>query len=153
MRCGSPVTWRRARPYGQARRHRLCKRSYRNSWVTPEIQMGQHLIRRTAWNASRWIELLAWACGLLVMTSFAFSRIPGLTGRASDLQQFATMQSGAAFTVGLPDQHLWSPERMRAWHDAQKQPKATPLGVLRIRRIGLEVPILDGTDEWTLNRA
>jgi len=115
--------------------------------------MGQHLIRRTAWNASRWIELLAWACGLLVMTSFAFSRITGITGRAIDLQQFATMQSGAAFTVGLPDQHLWSPERIRAWHDAQKQPKATPLGVLRIRRIGLEVPILDGTDEWTLNRA
>src|SRR5262249_58063415 len=28
-----------------------------------------------------------------------------------------------------------------------------PLAVLRIQRLGLEVPVLEGTDEWTLDRA
>jgi sortase A len=73
--------------------------------------------------------------------------VSGHAGRRDALRQFAGLQA-----LGPPDQRLWSPERIKAWNDAQKQ-AATPLAVLRIRRIGLEVPILEGTDDWTLNRA
>jgi sortase A len=52
-----------------------------------------------------------------------------------------------------PDQRLWSPERVQAWQETQKQTAPIPLAVLRIPRLGLEVAVLEGTDDWTLNRA
>jgi sortase A len=56
-------------------------------------------------------------------------------------------------SLGKPDQSLWSPERIRAWRDTFSRPAPQALAVLRIPRIGLEVPILEGTDDWTLDRA
>jgi sortase A len=52
-----------------------------------------------------------------------------------------------------PDHSLWSPERVRAWHDTLKGETPAPLAVLRIPRIRVEVAVLEGTDDWTLNRA
>ena len=54
---------------------------------------------------------------------------------------------------GAQDFSRWSAERVRAWSDTQNTQPPPPLAVLRIPRIGLEVPVLAGTDEWTLNRA
>jgi len=51
------------------------------------------------------------------------------------------------------DQHLWDPGRIRAYARALARPTPPPLAVLRIPRLGLEVPVLEGTDEWTLDRA
>jgi sortase A len=42
---------------------------------------------------------------------------------------------------------------MRAWRDTPVGETAAPLAVLRIPGIALEVAVLEGTDEWTLNRA
>ena len=55
--------------------------------------------------------------------------------------------------AGTPDQSLWSPERIVAWRKAVDEPAATPLAVLRIPRLRLEVPVLPGTDDRTLDRA
>jgi sortase A len=52
-----------------------------------------------------------------------------------------------------PDFTLWSPKRIKAWQDSLSQTAPSPLGVLRIERFGLEVPVLEGSDDWTLNRA
>jgi len=46
---------------------------------------------------------------------------------------------------------LWSPVRVRGWEDSLTR-DAPALAVLRIPKIKLEVPILEGTDDWTLNR-
>jgi sortase A len=51
------------------------------------------------------------------------------------------------------DQRLWAVERIHAYARALHDPGPSPLAVLRIPRIGLEVPVLAGTDEWTLDRA
>lgn len=49
------------------------------------------------------------------------------------------------------DFSLWSAERVRLYQtNLDKSPEA--LGVLRIPRLKLEVPVLEGTDELTLNR-
>jgi sortase A len=48
---------------------------------------------------------------------------------------------------------LWDPERISAWRHASREPAPPPLAVLRIPKIRLEVPVLRGTDEFTLNRA
>jgi sortase A len=56
-------------------------------------------------------------------------------------------------TCREPDLSLWDARRIAAWRETLDDQHAPPLGVLRIPRIGLEVPIFDGVDEWTLNRA
>ena len=55
------------------------------------------------------------------------------------------------FTWAKPDLSLWSPKRIRAWQLASAAPEAAPLAVLRIPKIHLEVPVLEGTDDVTLD--
>jgi sortase A len=47
----------------------------------------------------------------------------------------------------------WHPNRVRAWRDALKRLSPPPLATLQIRRLGVDVTVLPGTDDWTLNRA
>ena len=50
------------------------------------------------------------------------------------------------------DQRGWDPARVRAYARASARAGAAPVALLRIPRLGLEVPVLEGTDEWTLDR-
>jgi len=50
------------------------------------------------------------------------------------------------------DMSLWSEKRIRDYKASLKEPVDLPLAVLRIPKIGLEVPVLEGTDDLTLNR-
>ena len=56
-------------------------------------------------------------------------------------------------TVVQADVREWHPNRVRAWRDALKRLGPTPLATLQIRRLGVSVNVLAGTDDWTLNRA
>ncbi len=47
---------------------------------------------------------------------------------------------------------LWSEKRIRAYKDALAMRLEEPLAVLSIPKIGVEVPIFEGTDDVTLNR-
>jgi len=69
-----------------------------------------------------------------------------------DVARFVTHQDVAP-RAGTPDQSLWSPERIVAWSKAVGEPAAAPLAVLRIPRLRIEVPVLPGTDDRTLDRA
>lgn len=69
------------------------------------------------------------------------------------MARFAELQGAADDRAAAVDLTLWSEERIAAWRSTLNLPSATPLAVLRIPRIGLAVPVLDGTDELTLNRA
>jgi sortase A len=51
-----------------------------------------------------------------------------------------------------PDFLLWSKERIRHYEDSLGQHFAPPLAVLRIPRVRVEAPVLEGTDDLTLNR-
>ena len=56
-------------------------------------------------------------------------------------------------TVVQADVRDWTPTRVKAWRDALKRMGPPALATLRIKRIGVSVVVLDGTDDWTLNRA
>ncbi|HEU4891161.1 MAG TPA: class D sortase [Vicinamibacterales bacterium] len=77
--------------------------------------------------------------------------------RASGVRQeaarFAAARAAELPEAASPNLTLWSPERIAAWRLTLEKPTPPPLGLLRIARIALEVPILEGTDEWTLNRS
>jgi sortase A len=74
------------------------------------------------------------------------------------LVEHGTVMGAASIGPALPaavtvDQRLWDPGRIRAYARALTRPAPPPMAVLRIPRLGLEVPVLEGTDEWTLDRA
>lgn len=50
------------------------------------------------------------------------------------------------------DTSLWSEKRIRAYTDSLAHAFGTPLAVLRIPKIHLEVPVFEGTDDLTLDR-
>lgn len=50
------------------------------------------------------------------------------------------------------DLSLWSPKRVQAFKDSLAQDADTPIAVLSIPKIHLEVPVFDGTEDLTLNR-
>ncbi len=54
--------------------------------------------------------------------------------------------------VPEPDKSLWNATRIEDYEVATEQSGAPPLGVLTISRLGLQVPIYNGTDEFNLDR-
>ena len=109
---------------------------------------------RTARKTSRvllWTERFMWSTGIAACALWSLASSASLIGARHELQRFE--HASALPILSAPDQRLWSPERLRAWRDAAFGETAPPLAVLRIPRIGLEVAVLDGTDDLILNRA
>jgi sortase A len=115
---------------------------------------------------SRLPERALFALGAALLVFAAGARLSASYHRARDVRRFdAAVASGSAAPAagapaggGLvrearPDTSLWSPERIKAYAESRSAPPGTPLAVLAIPKIRLEVPVLDGTDDLTLNRA
>ena len=114
----------------------------------------------------RRFEIAFYAVGLALIAFFLVVRVDGALGRKSAISEFRAAREKAApaaaatgghsralTAVGSPDRSLWSPERVRGF-DASLTTHfaAAPLAILRIPSIELEVPVLAGTDELSLNR-
>jgi len=100
-----------------------------------------------------WAERTAWAVGLLCLVTWAALHIEGITGARHELERFAVLRAAAAQQTADPDLSLWDRERIDAWRRTLAAPAPPPLAVLRIPKVRLEVPVLPGTDDFTLNRA
>ena len=82
----------------------------------------------------------------------------GAARTQQDLDRFSALHAavshaGSASHGSTPDQSLWSQARVSAWYKALSEPVPAPLAVLRIPKIRLEVAVLPGTDDRTLDRA
>ena len=104
-------------------------------------------IARRSWLLA---ERELWIFGLACLATWGGLRVAAVAGARHEIERFGTLR--AAGEAVQPDQTLWSPERIAAWRDALAEPAPPPLAVLRIPRIGLEVPVLEGTDRVTLDR-
>jgi sortase A len=100
----------------------------------------------------RLVEVLSWALGIVCLAAWTAGSVDGIAARRLEMQRFVAVRDAARFATGLPDQSLWDPKRIEAWRETLTQDGPPPLAVLRIPRIGLEVPVLAGIDAWTLNR-
>jgi sortase A len=113
------------------------------------------------------VERVAWGAGLLFIAVFAIARLQGAVSCRLEIARFQAArtayqeaaQPAADARKPLPvptgvDFTLWSESRIRAYQDSHdeegRQPQA--LALLEIPRLGLTVPVLEGTDELTLNR-
>ena len=119
--------------------------------------MGRRAIDRSPKDrrAEVWLlaERAAWGIGLMCVAVWSVFHFNGVAEKRRLMDRFAVLQAAPQPHVAVPDQSLWSTERKAAWLNAVKDPGATPLAILRIPRIHLEVPVLEGTDDVSLNRA
>lgn len=96
-------------------------------------------------------ELFLCAVAVLALSTWSIVTVAGRYGTKRELERFADARLAARMTAGAPDQTLWSPKRIRAWQ-ASLTRESVPLAVIRIRRLGIEAPVLEGTDDWALDR-
>lgn len=111
--------------------------------------------RRTWWV----LERAAWGLGLGALMVWGAIHVRGTLGAQEDLQRFADLRTSATARpvvlspVTAPDLALWDVKRVKAWEAALTRPAPTPLAILRIPKLRLEVAVLPGTDDFVLDRA
>ena len=108
---------------------------------------------------SHWrIERFLLLTGLALLMVSIVVRVDGLVMARAGLWSFEAHQTESADVANSrPDRSsldfsLWSEKRVRAYKAALGMKLDAPLAVLSIPRIGLEVPVFDGTDDLILNR-
>jgi sortase A len=108
---------------------------------------------------SLFAERAAWTVGLAAIAICSAAYLTGEVGARRDLARFETskvasvQRSAVLPSTPRPDLSLWDVKRISEWRAALTQPAPAPLGILRISKIGLEVAVLPGTDDFVLNRA
>jgi len=107
----------------------------------------------------RRIEIAAWCGGALLVSVFLAARVHAALGSRAGLREFRAAQASIETSPGSalsafsePNQALWSKERVKEYEESLRHEMAPPLAILRIPGIGLEVPVLEGVDDLTLNR-
>lgn len=100
--------------------------------------------------------------GLVLLAIWFTAQVHGAIGSRIAIARFEALSernsSGAASTsrdpvLGLPvDFRLWSTKRVAAYKDSVDRKTDIPLAILQIPKVGLEVPVFNGTDDLTLNR-
>ncbi len=111
---------------------------------------GQAVRRWRPWLLA---ERTAWMFGLACLVAWGALKIAEVAGARHELARFTELQAASRKPAATPDMSLWSPGRVSAWRTAMNDPAPPPLAVLRIPKIGLEVAVLPGTDDATLDRA
>ena len=95
----------------------------------------------------RLAEKIAWIAGAILLVSYGAIRLRHAAGARAEVRRFERQRTLA---VAAPDQSLWAPERVRAWRESAAK-RETPLAVLRIPKIALEAPLLEGTSDAALD--
>jgi sortase A len=117
------------------------------------VQPAQPIARITVRRLSVLAERIAWTFGVVCLVACGALYVDGAVGARRELERFAVLQAAALQQPQAPDLSLWGSERISAWRRALSEPAPPPLAVMRIPKIRLEVPVLPGTDDFTLNRA
>jgi sortase A len=105
------------------------------------------------------LERLLLAVGLLLIGVYIATRIQGYILSRAEVQRFKSQQllaqelkSGTSSDKS-PDFSLWSAKRIQGYQESLAAHFDPAMALLSIPKIHLEVPILEGTDDVSLNRA
>src|SRR3984885_8394084 len=135
--------------------------------------------RKRGRNAVKWTQRILLMSGLVLVGIYGAARIESFMASGAALKKFAALEtesdtssksgdntasSGAESSwsdpMDLPDVDLpgvdfsrWDERRVRAYKQRIRKKSGVPLAVLRIPKIQLEVPLFEGTDDFTLNHA
>lgn len=110
----------------------------------------------------RWLrklELLLLVLGLLLIGVYLGARFHRTLLSRAAIQRFESQRSsspeqarGTVLVAKAPDFSLWSEKRIKDYGDSLAAHLSPTIALLRIPKIQLEVPVLEGTDDVTLNR-
>src|SRR5688572_21249638 len=95
------------------------------------------------------LERVLLVLGLVLIGVSVAARIQGQISADLAIQNFEAVPLESAQNV---DVSLWSAQRVSQYMEGLAEKTDLPLAVLRIPKLNLQVPVFDGTDEWTLNR-
>jgi sortase A len=107
------------------------------------------------------IEGLLLIFGLLLIAVFVVAQAHRAISSRTALKRFqdlqrrhsaATSVDPAANSALAVDFSVWSSDRIAAYEESLERYHDRPLAVLRISKVHLEVPVLEGTDDLALNR-
>ena len=98
--------------------------------------------------------------GALLFFVYASARIHGFILSRAEVKRFKSQQllaqeldKGTEATGKAPDFSVWSPKRIQGYQESLASHFTPAMALLRIPKIHLEVPVLEGTDDLSLNRA
>ena len=93
--------------------------------------------------------------GVALLLIYAGARVYTVVFSRMELHRYWQTQSTKSDGKSNDDPvfRLWSKQRIAAYQASLTSQSPIPLGVLKIPSINLEVPLLEGTDDLTLNRA
>jgi len=102
------------------------------------------------------------AIGLTLLAIWAGARFYRAVASRAAIVRFQTEDTTSAapnpsvtldsITSSRIDFQLWSTKRIAAYQDSLTKKTEMPLAILRIRKISLEVPVFNDTDDLTLDR-
>lgn len=121
--------------------------------------MGKNSRRKSL----RFLESGFLALGVVLLAAYFILRGWGDYQARSDIsvfEQAVASESAAKPSTGSdslepgsePDYSLWSEKRIQDYHESLKQRDDAPLAILSIDKLGLKVPVYNGTDEINMNR-
>jgi sortase A len=110
----------------------------------------------------RWLhqlERLLLVVGVLLLVLYLGARVERSVLSKAELRTFKAEASapvagphGVALTATAPDFSLWSEKRVKEYQESLAAHFSPAIGILRIPKIDVEVPVLEGTDDLVLNR-
>ena len=108
----------------------------------------------------RKLEALLLVFGIVMLAVYVSALIHGTLLSHIELQKFLQVRESDGMRSApvapeektTPDFTLWSKARIAAYAESLIAKTDPPLAVLQIQKIKLTVPLLEGTDELTLNR-
>jgi len=107
----------------------------------------------------RRVERLLLVIGLAMLAFYVGARVHRAVLSRAEVSRFKTERIRVADGAGSvelratkPDFSLWSKKRIKDYEDSLAARFAPADAILRVPRINVEVPVLEGTDDLTLNR-
>ncbi len=106
------------------------------------------------------LERLLLVVGISLLAIYVVARIHGAVLARAEVDRFISEPVAAAGGVSAkaqlpetkPDESLWSAQRIKDYEQSLAEQFSPPIAILRIPKIHVEVPVLEGTDDLTLNR-
>ena len=111
-----------------------------------------------------WVELGFYLGGVALLAVFFHIRADGERQRDEGVQAFqAAMSEQLALqspssgelvqmTVPVPDKELWADKRVAEYEASLQIEAGLPLAVMKIDKLGIQVPVYNGADNFNLNR-
>jgi sortase A len=111
----------------------------------------------------RWMlrtERLLIVIAAILLTVFLAARLHRTVLSRAAIKAFTHSQNeplkrvaaNGTLSAAPPDFSLWSPKRVEDYKESLTTDLAPAVGVLRIPKVDIEAPVLEGTDDLTLNR-